>query len=756
MDKYMMDLHSDIAPLEGRKEMAQGQIDSERQGLTWEGTYCSVAGELADNASDGERVIRLQGSIYPQNRSTPTDGWIELETSPGQQMPAPIDLYLVGTRPLPQLNITCISRHPINQDYLVAATSDSDLLLLDARLQNNLKVLTQIKLPSSIQSLICCGKQLLGLGKPPGYTVQIIDIITNQSPHPGFKLFGRLSLQVPLIALAENDSCSAWGLTSEGQIYCLQLPHSQLVSQPQPIAARTSIKLLGCLRRPSMTMAIFRYCLKGSYRAGKNKQPFWRHLCWKKRCFLGFAYDGRHYWAFHSNSQKQAAATLLLYNQAGTLIRSFSLQPEVSLSSLNYLHNNLLVLDLEHRQLHQYHLADTMQPVANLPLANHHPGYLPAGTELTAGIHDLCLLYVGGEGTTAVHRYNNHELMPLVGYSTPAGVVKDLFMDGFLLLAQYSPLLNGRSFGVDLDGSPSRQEDWIALFDEYFHPQANLQTLEYCTKLITQQLHTGRGRQVRVVLSIPTPDRRCDDWDNKGFSLATDVNRVKVTHWAIKELLNRWQKAKFQRLVLAGFYYMTEQGSWNDQVLHMFPKLCHKYRTRSFAIPGISSSWVTEFNRAGFDCVALQSSHAFWQPPDRPRYYLLKCAGRIAREFGMGMEVELPYDVLEAKGQQKLRDYLEMAYIQGWAGAFKAYFQSYNLIKALAENKQPECRQLYDDLYQMSRLSRRPNHRIAHISGSALAIDCQSNWLEKKGRICLRLNIEGHQGIFKLSSLSDE
>jgi hypothetical protein len=209
-------------------------------------------------------------------------------------------------------------------------------------------------------------------------------------------------------------------------------------------------------------------------------------------------------------------------------------------------------------------------------------------------------------------------------------------------------------------------------------------------------------------------------------------------------------------LVLAGFYYMTEQGSWDDKVLHIFPELCHKNGLHSFAIPGISSSWVTEFNRAGFDCVALQSSHAFWQPPDRPPRYLLKCAGRIAREFGMGMEVELPYNVLEAQGQQKLRDYLEMADIQGWSGAFKAYFQSYNLLKALADHKDPACRNLYDDIYKMSRLSRQPRNCVIRISGASLPVDCQAQWPDEKEKLWLRLNIEGNQGIFKLTSISKD
>jgi len=756
MKKSIKLLYCDIAPLEGRKEITSWQAVPANQVLTWAGTCCSVVGELIDKPFNSERTLHLQGSIYLQNDSTPTVGWLEIESIIGQPVPTIADLYLVGTRPLPQANITCISRHPTQNEYLVAATSDSYLLLLDARLQANLNVLARIKLTSPLVSLVCCGKRLLGLESPSTHSVQIIDIDTSHGPLPSFLPGVRIYLPQAFIALAENDSTSAWGLTAAGNLCHLPLPGSQHLSLPDPQIDRRTIRQTGQLRRPQAPMGRLMCCLKGTYRAIKKARPFWRVLSAGKGAILGLAYDGQHFWSSHQDCQNIAPRTLLLYNSDGSLLKSFNAPQEVSLSSLNYIHNNLLVLDLEHQQLHQFHLADTMQPVAWLPLTNHHPGYLPAGTSITAGIHDLCLLYVGAEGSSAIHRYDIDKLAPLVGYLTPAGVVNDFFMDGFLLLAQYSPLLNGRSFGMDLEGQPSRQEDWLALFDEYFHPQANLQALENCTTELNHQLHVGKTRQVKVVLSIPTPDPRCINWDNDGFSLALDCHRVEVTEWAISELLDRWEKANFQHLTLAGFYYMTEQGSWNDQVLHMFPQLCHKYGLCSFAIPGITSSWITEFNRAGFDCVALQSSHAFWQPPNRPRYYNLKCAGRIAREFGMGMEIELPYDVLAPEGREKLSDYLEMAYIQGWAGAFKAYFQSYNLIKTLAESEIPECRKLYDDLYQISRVSRQPKSELTYISRNKLVIDCRAKWATDRDQVYLRLNIEGHQGIFKLTSLSEE
>ena len=57
----------------------------------------------------------------------------------------------------------------------------------------------------------------------------------------------------------------------------------------------------------------------------------------------------------------------------------------------------------------------------------------------------------------------------------------------------------------------------------------------------------------------------------------------------------------------------------------------------------------------------------------------------------MGVEIEIPYDVVDSlAGRQKVYDYLEMACIQGWAGAFKAYFQSYRLLQILAESSAPE------------------------------------------------------------------
>lgn len=736
--KYEINLiDCDIAPLQGRQAFKRWRLEPDQDEMIWEGAPFSLWGEA--DAFAGQHVIRVQGSIRPRDESAATPGWIELETMAGDQEPAIEDLFLGGTRPLPCLNLTCICRHPLSPDYLVAAAADGRLLLLEARLSANLKILTQQPLPAALSALVCCGKMLLGLEKTASSESKLHPIRINNTsiPYPAFRLCSTIRLPIALTALAENDSTTAWGATDKGELFLLKL--NPVASRFFSIDAHKSGCLKGRTRQGSLTTVVKEVC-----QTDKTARFFRR----AGRC-SGLAYDGRHFWSFWHTDQKPSI--LRLHDKDGTLLRLYSCHAQVAVSSLNYCHHHLLVLDQEHQQLHLYYSGDTMEAVAGLaPLNDRHPGYLAAGAPEVAGMHELCLLYVGAEGQNAIHRYDPDKLLPLLAYLSREGVIKDYFMDGFLLLAQYSPLLNGRSFGTDLTGPPSRKEDWLALFDEYFHPRANLCAMEASAAAIIKKLGISKSGAVKVVLCIPTADPRCTDWD-AGYSLAEESHRIEATRWAMQELVERWRRAGFHHLKLAGFYYMTEQGLYNDGVLHAFPRLCKAHGLRSFAIPGITSSWMTEFNRAGFDGVALQPSHAFWQPVLRPRRYLLKCAGHIARHYGMGMEVELPYDVGEPAGRQRLRDYLEMAVIQGWAGAFTAYFQSYNLIKSLAESTVPECRRLYDDLFHFSRLSRRQTVPVC-FSNRVLKVDCRASWNGNEAAK-FRLNIEGHQGVFHLRRL---
>lgn len=692
----------------------------------------------------GERRIKLCGRIEGYGAISPGIGWVDLELS--GHKPEIEDLVLVGSRPLPKEDILCICRHPLNGAYLVAATADAWLLLLDAAPKANLAILDRTAMDVAFSSLVSCGGRILGLESPSGKFVHVIDVSTAASRQPAFIRVAKIPLYRPLTALAENDAYSAWGLSSNGVLHLIKASEAPVNERSLDKTGEYLVQTgrLHCRRFFTFKIADR---LRGIYRFIKaRKLPRLKPGIGKGR-FAGLAFDGKNFWTYRRSGE------LLLYNRGWSLLRSFASRPEVSVSYLSYTHNYLLILDREHHQLHCCYPADNLEPVASLTSERHsHPGYLPAGCAASGKIHDLCLLYTGGEGSSRLHRYDVEKLLPLAGYRSVEGRIKDYFMDGFLLLAQYSPLLNGRSFAPDLSGLPSRRDDWTALFDEYFHPRANLSALEACARELEREL--GRRQLLRVVLGIPTPDPRCRDWDNNGGSLAVESQRISAIRWAFDELLGRWKQARFRCLILAGFYYLAEQGIFNDPVISLFPQLCRENGLCSFAIPGISSSYMTEFNRVGFDCVSLQSSYSFWKPVGSSGRYLLKSAGHIARDYGMGMEIELPYNVLEAEGAGKLRDYLEAARIQGWAGAFKAYFQSYNLIKLLADSQEPEYRRLYDELYELSRLSRQ--QRVHNPPHQAIPVEWHVKWSGNSEKEYFRINIESNQGVFGLTELSTE
>ncbi len=737
-------LYCDIAPTAGRDELHL--IKQGVRPLTWSQGAFSLGANLNNPHGPGEIGLGLRGQIRTQATVSPA-GWIELETSL-RGIPLVSDIFVAGSRPLPSPDITCICHHPVNPGLLLAATRDGRLLFLDSALSANLSITSQTMIPDPIVSMAASGTRVIALTgeRQPA----ILIIVLDRTGHNVIDIT-KVNLTVGLVALAEDDAEHVWGLSPAGVICKIQICTGG-VGQ----GARAVLTEQCRLRKKTVVSAGIQQMILSIYRAIRNRDySLWR-LFSGRGAFRALAYDGRSFWVVRTGGRRGSSYLLSLYDVSGNLLQAFTTWPEAAATGLGFSHHGLMMVDREHQLFHHAHITDSMLPVAGGPVAGgSHPGYLVAGTSATAGIHDLCLLYVGGEGSQRVHRYDTDKLRPLVGYDGATDQIEDAFMDGFLLLAQYSPLLNGRAFGTDLKGSPSRQEDWIALFDEYFHHSANLTALDACAGEMASRLPREAARfRLKVVLALPVPDPRCLDWDQKGTSLADPGRRLEVLTWAMQDLIGRWDRAQHRWLELAGFYYMNEQGSYDDPLLHAFPNLCRQYGLKSFAIPGITSTWMTEFSRAGFDGINLQSSHAFRKLLGRPPKYWLKCAARIAREYRMGMEVELPYNVLEPTGQAIVRDYLEMARIQGWAGGFKAYFQSYNLIYQLARSVDPACRRLYEDLYKFSRLSRSREEQPMVLFQGALPVEWEGTISGEGGESCFRLNIEGHRGDFQIDRLS--
>ncbi|MEQ8235893.1 MAG: DUF4855 domain-containing protein [Syntrophomonadaceae bacterium] len=749
MSRYKPYLSCDIAPRQGRDALAgkQGIIPPEE--LQWMETDFSLGIDLLGLEAGDDFSVKLKARLDANGSDPQPSGWIELSASSHPH--GIVDMILLGTRPMPKDDLTCISRHPCSRDYLLAGSEDGCLLTLDARMPADLHILEEITLPVALRSLVCCGTDLLGLSANSSQLVQIKHLPGS----PGavdVPIVNTQELPLPLVALAENDAHSAWGLSAAGEIFQISISdqHRHAYSAG---SGDGDCRRVCRLQKGGFTSFNLEGWLRSTYRAVASGRFRWKSLLPQAGNLGGLAFDGRHFFSCVFRRNDGSGDVLRIYDQKGQLKKIFPTWPEAGANALSYCHAGLLVLDRRHQQLHLYHLADNLEPLASTRPGKH-PGYLPAGSDRSGGIHNLCLLYVGGDRDRAIHRYDVTGLRPMVGWVDTEGNWLDSFMDGFLILAQYSPLQNGRAFSPDLAGAPARKEDWLALFEEYFAAGANLDALNSCAGQIKESPVIENFRPIKVVLGIPCPDPRCREWDQNGHGLSGAEQRIEATRWAMCELMVRWAEKRYEHLCLAGFYYMSEQGVWNDPLLRQFPQLCYEHGLRSFAIPGITSAWMSEFSRAGFDCVALQSSHAFWQPFNRPRHFALKSAGLIAREFGMGMEVELPYNVTEQAGGDKLRDYLNMARIQGWARAFKAYFQSYRLIRDLAESPVPEVRSLYDDLYCLSREAGPLNQETRQGNGPELELEWSGQFAPGSQGLVGRFSCEASQGNFSVTGLS--
>ena len=186
--------------------------------------------------------------------------------------------------------------------------------------------------------------------------------------------------------------------------------------------------------------------VKELYQATRARRVSLRRLHYRSGRCSGLAYDGKHFWSFSASGQKPSI--LRLHDQDGRLLRSYSCHAPVTVSYLNYMHHQLLVLDQEHQQLHLYYLGDSMEAVACLaPFNTSHPGYITAGGPQTAGMHEMCLCMSAlkaGTLYTVMIRINCCLCWPI-------SATRELFMTILwmaFMLAQYSPLLNGRSFGL--------------------------------------------------------------------------------------------------------------------------------------------------------------------------------------------------------------------------------------------------------------------------------------------------------------------
>jgi len=326
----------------------------------------------------------------------------------------------------------------------------------------------------------------------------------------------------------------------------------------------------------------------------------------------------------------------------------------------------------------------------------------------------VCLLYLGGQGSNSIHRYNKQDLLPLVAYINQSGQIIDRFFTSFVFLAQYSPKLNGHSFAGDVapNGPGLTEEDDLqALFDEYFLHNYNLAALEDAAHTLSLALGNPDLR-IGVYFGIPTPNYLT--WNKSNLSplpkasFATnerEQKRINAAWWCMRHLQERFRINDFHYLQLEGFYYQTEQGSDKDPLQEQFPLLSDALGLTALAIPGITSQFPESFFQHNYQPVLLQSSHVFLEPSPGTENISLGVADSLMRTLAYGFMLELPYDFKSR--QTNTRFYEQLLFANGLPDGWPlGCFQSYRVLVNSFYSGFPE-RQAYDAVYSVLGVQRR-------------------------------------------------
>ncbi len=332
-------------------------------------------------------------------------------------------------------------------------------------------------------------------------------------------------------------------------------------------------------------------------------------------------------------------------------------------------------------------------------------GWTLPGTDRTGGARHICLIYCSGDSAKATN-LDSAFFRPYAGHANRYMLVDDTLFDSFLFLP-YASAPGGRNFGIA--GTPSIASDWQSYLGQIFLPGYQLSALDSAVGLVRTQLK--RPGTAGVIIGIPYPSPKqtsFGDVDGSGRSLnfadATNgqQDRLAAVQWYIDQALQRWQAAGFRNLTLIGFYWYEESAPPTDeQVLMGTSAALHARGLRFFWIPYYFSPGFRNWGPDGFDCAMLQPNYSFTTIPVSQAATRLVPAALLAARYGLGMEMEVGYDLNDPAVRGRYLAYLVWGRKLGYArNSVISYYQNTDSFRQMAVSANPQIRMLYDETYR--------------------------------------------------------
>jgi hypothetical protein len=335
-------------------------------------------------------------------------------------------------------------------------------------------------------------------------------------------------------------------------------------------------------------------------------------------------------------------------------------------------------------------------------------GFPLAGSKEAGGKKAEVLIPNGYYPTPGIGQWHADDFIPYVAYVDPNGNIRDYLFDSF----QFDPYGTGPSGGSYGTGSAVKSE-WQYYADQLFQTDLQLGALDQAVGKVKAQL-PDRHYKAKVVIGVPFPGTISNWGDGLDFNPAQAggsqslSNRLAAVDWYVQYVLDKWRKAGYRNLELNGFYWLNESVPFQltpdeENLIKGAADIVHHSGSYKFDwIPYNTASGFRDSHSMGFDTALMQPNYAFDANSTVDR---LQNTAQLARQYGLGIEMEMHWDITrtDSRGQaarDKYMAYLDAAYKYHYENSFLTWYQNTDSLSACAKSTDPSIRAMYDATYR--------------------------------------------------------
>lgn len=333
--------------------------------------------------------------------------------------------------------------------------------------------------------------------------------------------------------------------------------------------------------------------------------------------------------------------------------------------------------------------------------------------EALDGDHDIVCFHAGySPDNEALVNNTKDSFLYYIAYRDDDRKIVDTMFDSVMFLTLQGKCPSGGSLVIT--GGETVMDDWITLLDNYFDPNYNLFALDAATAEMKKTLSLDDGYKTSVYLTIPYPkigNIEFGDYDGDGKPNKIDSYEaaLAVTEWFMDEVDKRFSEAKFENIVLKG-YFCNSEGLTRQHYDYEWDfardaaRLMQERGLACVMIPYYQAVGIDANDELQFDAMLMQPNLSFNASLQDDPAGAMEDFAHTAKQLGLGIQMEIAdgvrWDVSLGKYYEQ---YLVSASANGlMTDTVHAYYNGAGpgVFYDCAVSTKPELRWYYDATYK--------------------------------------------------------